>query len=123
MKYLYFRSDSTLANDDDSAAGSNAYPVSSFLGMESTSDTSLTMYFKPKVNAFSGGEAANVDYLNDSVALTCGTNKQKEVMNTIIREINKGGGDDFIVVADDQESVYLDGITAVADFSVAAAQA
>ena len=44
-------------------------------------------------------------------------------MNTIIREINKGGGDDFIVVADDQESVYLDGITAVADFSVAAAQA
>ena len=34
-KYLYFRSDATAANDDDAAAGSNTYPLSSFLGMES----------------------------------------------------------------------------------------
>ena len=43
-KYLYFRGDATLANDDDAADGSNVYPLSSFRGMESVSDTTITMY-------------------------------------------------------------------------------
>ena len=66
-KYLYFRSDATAANDDDAAAGSNVYPLSSFLGMESTANSTMTLYFKPKRNHLSGGEGANADYLTDNV--------------------------------------------------------
>ena len=36
------------------------------------------------------------------------------VLEKIVKEANKGGGDDFIVLADDENSVYLhEAITAV----------
>ena len=123
-KYLYFRSDATLAEDDDNAKGSNIYPLSSFLGMESTGNSTMTLYFKPKVNAYSGGEGANADYLNDSVVITITTaNTQKTVMKDLV-ELFANSRSKFIVVADDHAAEYaVSGITSVGDFSVAAAQA
>ena len=122
-KYLYFRSDATLANDDDAAAGSNTYPLSAFRGMESTSDTTLTLYFDGKVN-FHGDGSANVDNLADTVVLTISTdNNQKAVMKGLVEAFNNSKGS-FLVVADDQAGEYLVGdIASVGNFTVAAAQA
>lgn len=47
-KYLYFRGDATLTSDDDAADGSNVYPLSSFKGMESVSDTTIELIFCSK---------------------------------------------------------------------------
>mgnify|MGYP003109911766 CR=1 FL=1 len=120
---MYFRSDATLANDDDAAAGSNTYPLSAFRGMESTSDTTLTLYFDGKVN-FHGDGTANVDNLADTVVLTITTaNNQKAVMQGLVEAFNNAKGS-FLVVADDHASEYLVGdIASVGNFSVAAAQA
>lgn len=123
-KYLYFRSDATAANDDDAAAGSNVYPLSSFVGMESTADSTMTLYFKPKRNHLSGGEAANADYLTDNVVITITTaNNQKAVMQGLVEQFAKSR-DEFIVVADDQTGEYAHSdIASIADFTVQAAQA
>ena len=43
-KYLYFRTQATLADDDDSAQ-SACWPLSSLVGMHPTSDTALTLFF------------------------------------------------------------------------------
>jgi hypothetical protein len=43
--YLYFRTQATLANDDD-IAQSAMFPVSSFLGCYPISDTTLKLHFK-----------------------------------------------------------------------------
>ena len=106
--YLYFRTEADQ-DSDASAATSACYPVSSFLGMTPTADGVLTLYFKPLLNAFSGGEAANADYINDSVALTVSTHRHKEVMENLIKAMNgrveRTGG--FIVVADDVTTTYL----------------
>ena len=45
QKYLYFRTEATDANDD--ATGDSAlFPALSLMGMQPTSDTALTLYFK-----------------------------------------------------------------------------
>lgn len=123
-KYLYFRSDATLANDDDNANGSNVYPLSSFKGMESSSDTTFTMYFEPKVNSFGDGSAANADNLSDTVVITITTaNNQRAVMEELTRHFAKSK-DSFIVVADDHAGEYLaSDIASVGNFTVQAAQA
>ena len=119
-KYLYFRSDATLANDDDAANGSNTYPLSAFRGMESTSDTTLTLYFDGKVN-FHGDGTANADNLADTVVLTISTaNNQKAVMQGLVEAFNNAKGS-FLVVADDHAGEYLVGdIASVANFTVIA---
>ena len=123
-KYLYFRSDATLANDDDAAAGSNTYPLSAFRGMESTSDTTLTLYFDGKVNFHGDGSAANADNLADTVVLTISTaNNQKAVMQGLVEAFNNAKGS-FLVVADDHASEYFVGdIASVGNFTVQAAKA
>ena len=123
-KYLYFRSDATAANDDDAAAGSNVYPLSSFLGMESTANSTMTLYFKPKRNHLSGGEGANADYLTDNVIITISTaNHQKAVMQGLSESFVHSKLS-FIVVADDQAGEYLHSdIASIGDFTVQAAQA
>jgi hypothetical protein len=86
-KYFYVRQDSTLANDDDETAGSTVFKVSDLISMGSASDTALALRFKPRFNAFSGGEGANVDYKTDSVTLTVATNNQKAVIEAICAAI------------------------------------
>ena len=121
-KYLYFRATATLADDDQADEGSNMVKAEDLISMESTSDTTITMRFKPRMNAF-GQSAADVDDLTDSVVLTH-ANKSKNVMGAIARAINYGGSDSMVVVADDVDSEYVTSeVTAVGNFAIAAAQA
>ena len=123
-KYLYFRAGATLATDDDNAEGSNMVNAEDLISMEATSDTTLTLRFKQRMNSHGDGSAANADNITDSVVLTHGTNKQKGVMGALAKAINYGGSDSMIIVADDVDSEYIsDDVTSVANFVIAAAQA
>ena len=123
-KYLYFRSDATLAEDDDNAKGSNIYPLSSFLGMESTGNNTFELFFKGKHNSYASGHDDAAFGINDSVVITTTTaNNQKTVMKALV-ELFANSRSKFIVVADDHAAEYaVSGITSVGDFSVSAAQA
>ena len=124
-KYFYFRKDATAANDDDQVNGSNLVKVSDLISMEATGNTSLVLRFKPRMNAYSGGEGANVDYLTDTLTLTVGTNLQRTVIETICAAIAKpmiAGAPNLIVLFDANSGDGLDGITDVVT-AVAAAQA
>jgi len=104
-KYLYFRTQATLADDDDSAQ-SACWPLSALVGMHPTSDTALTLWFTPQIRV-SGGVTDGSDFTNnDSVVLTVGTNDHKDAMTALIKRFNKIRGmndvdESFIVVADD----------------------
>ena len=77
------------------------------------------------MNAYSGGEGANVDYLTDTLTLTVGTNLQRTVIETICAAIAKpmiAGAPNLIVLFDANSGDGLDGITDVVT-AVAAAQA
>lgn len=86
-KFLYFRKDSTVGNDDDVVNGSNMIAVDDIISIEATGNTSAVLRMKPRMNAFSGGEGANVDYITDSITLTTGTNAQKDVILDLGRAI------------------------------------
>ena len=64
-KYFYVRQDGTIGNDDDETNGSTVFRVSDMISMGSASNTALALRFKPRMNAFSGGEGANADYKTD----------------------------------------------------------
>ena len=86
-KFLYFRKDSTVGNDDDVVNGSNMIAVDDIISIEATGNTSAVLRMKPRMNAFSGGEGANADYITDSITLTTGTNAQKDVILDLGRAI------------------------------------
>ena len=88
-KYFYVRQDGTIGNDDDETNGSTVFRVSDMISMGSASNTALALRFKPRMNAFSGGEGANADYKTDSVTLTVATNNQKAVIEAILAEVAK----------------------------------
>ena len=114
--YLYFRNQATLSSDDD-VAQSGLFPVSSFLGMHPTSDTALTLFFKPRLLVDSTSNLAlNQDTDNavaastlqqlssktesDSVILNVTANKHKEVMQALCNTMTQSQAG-FINVADD----------------------
>jgi len=112
-KFLYFRTDSTLANDDD-AAGSVVYPVSKLQGIVAgdvattgiitASDTALSLAFTPMMI-----QEGSDTQLVDVVVLTCGTNKAKEVQRAIVQAINGGPhSDGFITIFDAVTGVSVD---------------
>ena len=125
-KFLYFRTEATRASDD--ASGDSAcFPASSLMGMQPTSNTALTLYFKSMLRG-SGNEGAadalaNLDN-NDSVTVTISANTHRQVIQIIAESINSAGPG-FIVVADDISTgtEYLTGISGVGTISVAAAYA
>ena len=124
-KYFYFRKDATTANDDDQVNGSNLIKCSDLISMEATGNTSLVLRFNPRMNAFSGGEAANVDYITDTLTLTVGTNLQRGVIEAIMAAIAKptiAGTPNLIILFDANVGDGIDGITDVVT-AVAAAQA
>ena len=127
-KYLYFRTEATDANDD--ATGDSAcWPASSFVGMQPTSDTALTLYFKSMLRG-PGQEGAadgvaNLDN-NDSVIVTIPANTHLIAMKAITAAINNGPHiHSLIVVANDDSggTEYLEdsGITACGTITVQAA--
>ena len=125
-KYLYFRATATLADDDQADEGSNMVLASDLISCEATSDTTSTLRFKPRMNAFAAGgnAAADADNLTDSVVLTHGANKHKAVFAALAKAINSGVQEDMIVVADDVDSKYISAdVTAVGNFTITAAQA
>ena len=124
-KYFYFRKDATTATDDDQVNGSNLIKCSDLISMEATGNTSLVLRFNPRMNAFSGGEAANVDYITDTLTLTVGTNLQRGVIEAIMAAIAKptiAGTPNLIILFDANVGDGIDGITDVVT-AVAAAQA
>jgi len=127
-KYLYFRTQATLA-DDDASADSAVFPLSSFVGMHPTSDTALTLFFKPQIRNQSDAQDGNV-VNNDSVVLTVGTNDHKDAMQALIKAFkaekgfNADGDDSFIVVADDISTgtkYVVSEVTACGAITIAAA--
>tara|TARA_R100000664_G_C2690156_1_gene94588 strand:+ start:257 stop:685 length:429 start_codon:yes stop_codon:yes gene_type:complete len=126
-KYLYFRTEATDANDD--ATGDSAlFPASSLMGMQPTSDTALTLYFKSMLRG-SGNEgaadsAANLDN-NDSVIVTISANTHLVAMTAIIEAINNDNYPAVLIIANDDSggTEYLagSGISACSTISVAAA--
>ena len=123
--YLYFRTQATLADDDDSAQ-SCCIPLSSFKGMHPTSDTALTIFYTPQIRNVSDGQDGNVAN-NDSIVLTVGTNDHKDAMTALARLFAgaANGGihhDGVIVVADDYASTYaVSEVTALSTISTATA--
>ena len=114
--YLYFRTQATLAQDDD-VAQSGLFPVSSFLGMHPTTDTTLQLFFKPRLLVDSTSNLAlNQDSTHDvaastlqqlssktesdSVVIVVTANKHKEVMQAICNTMTQSQAG-FINVADD----------------------
>ena len=112
-KFLYFRTDSTIGNDDD-AAGSVVYPVSKLQGIVAgdvattgiitESDVALSLAFTPMMI-----QEGSDTQLVDVVVLTCGTNKAKEVQRAIVQAINGGPhSDGFITIFDAVTGVTVD---------------
>ena len=112
--YLYFRTQATLADDDD-IAQSAMFPSSGFTGCYPVSDTTIKLHFKSIImqdaaatrviqNDTDHTEASIMvkqphDIVTDSVILTITANKHKKVMNAIVNAL--AGGERFVVVADD----------------------
>jgi len=129
QKYLYFRTEATDANDD--ATGDSAlFPASSLTGMQPTSDTALTLYFKSMLrgsgNEGAGDALANLDN-NDSVTVTISANTHLVAMHAIIEAINNQNLPCLLVVANNDSggTDYLagSGITACGTISVSVAYA
>ena len=113
-KYFYFRTEAD-EDDDDDVARSVMIPCENLVGMFPTSDTALTLTFKPVLRNVSDGQDGNVAN-NDTVVLNVSSNQHKEVMGAIARAANATGpqyNDGFIVVADDATTDF-DGTTKAA---------
>jgi len=137
--YLYFRTQATIADDDD-IAQSAMFPASSFLGCHPTSDNALKLHFKSMnlqdvsssrviqndtdITSASIMVKQSHDLETDTVFLTITTNKHKEVMQAIANAVAQLKG--FITVADDLSSAtnYLhENITACGGISIKTAAA
>ena len=127
-KYLYFRTEATDA-DDDATGDSACFPASSLMGMQPTSDTALTLYFKSMLRRDPTGSVDHANSLdnNDSVILTISANTHLAAMRAIVDAISGSNFPSFIVVANDDSggTEYLagSGISACGTITVAAAYA
>ena len=125
--YLYFRTQDTLA-DDDASVDSGLFPLSNFMGMHPTSDTALTLFFKPTIKA-PHNVGADAFTNNDSVVLTVGTNDHKDAIADLSRLFAgaaNGGihADGYLDVADDLTATYaVSTVTGVGAITVEAAHA
>lgn len=128
-KYLYFRTQATLADDDDSAQ-SVVFPLSSFLGAFPSADDTFEMRFKP-INRIAGGVTDGADFTNaDKVVVSLSTNNTfKKVIGDLLKALykdegfNVDGANSFVVVADDlaNNTKYLvDGISGLSTISIGA---
>ena len=118
VKYLYFRS-VTAVGDDDSSADSLVVPAANFKGAHPTDDDSIQLTFKSLYNEQTDGD--NEVVVSDYVKLTTGTNKAKEALADLTKEIANPYGDSMITVADDVAGSYVSSnISACETITVAA---
>ena len=98
MRYLYFNTATNVHK---------VFTVDAFLGGFPTSDTNLRLFFEGEQQSIPGATSYIID-------LTVGTNKHKEALAAIYDAITTSE-EAMIVVADDENSIYLDSnITAAA---------
>ena len=121
-KYLYFRTQATLA-DDDASSDSCMFPLSSLQGMVPSADDTLNIYFKPMIpvqHDDQNGSVINADYV---VVTLSAVNTHKDVIDRLTKLFsNQTHAEGFISVADDQTSKYaVSGIAGLSTISVAAA--
>ena len=97
MNYLYFAE----GNGSNATGEACTYPASSFIGLDPISNTTTRLSFTSRNNAGAG---------DDDVLLTHTTGKHKEVAELIasILAPSPVTRSKFIVVADQDNSVYLD---------------
>jgi len=118
-QYLYFRTATALADDDDAANGSHLFPVSSFLGagLTSGSETELVLYFTGRINKLAHADATPALQRNDIVTLTCATNGQKAFLQDLTKAINGDrtyNNNGMITVFDGVSGEAMGAITAAA---------
>ena len=97
-KWLYFRAETDMANDDGSGQISYCAPAENLVSMSPSSDTGLNLTFRSTYNS------KNWDYHRntDVVKLTVVEGDMFEVMEAISQAINDNPhGDGFVVIADD----------------------
>ncbi len=111
-KWLYFRTEADMANDDGDSGSSGVnpsslcVPASSMVSIAPTSDTAITMVFESARTSHSNMDMRHrmsSGYNHDKVVLTVDQGKTFEAMAGIIQAINSGkrSDDGFIVIADD----------------------
>jgi len=124
-KYLYFRTDATLA-DDDGTGNSACFPLSSFAGAIPTADSTLTLYFKSMLNYDGDSDGANEIVISDSVQLTLATaNTHKSTLEALVSFFNSPR-DGMLVIGDDLATApehFSPLISAVGTITVAAVNA
>ena len=98
-KFLYFSS---------GADNTHCYPVSSLAKIDNGTSTRLDLFFHPGAAGADGGQ--------DQIKLTIADGKEKVIIQDLVAAINAHpNGDPFVVVADDENGVYVNSnITAVA---------
>ena len=121
-KYLYFRTQATLA-DDDASSDSCMFPLSSLQGMVPSADDTMNIYFKPMIpvqHDDQNGSVINADYV---VVTLSAVNTHKDVIDRLTKLFsNQTHAEGFISVADDQTSKYaVSGIAGLSTISVAGA--
>ena len=98
-KFLYFAKGTTAP---DAVGESILYPAESFKGGEPTANTTLRLYFLPRITG------SNVEDEHEKIDLTIASGKHKQVLDAIVAEINSGSRDGgFITVADKPNSIFL----------------
>lgn len=98
-KFLYFQ---------DGSNNGYAYPVTNLVNMHENSATTVDLLFTSSLNQDSNDSDALAS--SDSVRITVTSGKAKEVMQAIVEKINEVDGprtEDFIVIADNTNQVYL----------------
>ena len=123
QKYLYFRTDAAIA-DDDGTGNSACFPLSSLVGMIPTDDNTLTLFFKSMLNFDGDADGANEFVKSDSIALTLSAaNTHKATIEALVGFFGSPR-DGMLVVGDDETGsleYFSTLISAVATITVAAA--
>jgi hypothetical protein len=124
--YLYFRTQATLADDDDSAQ-SAMFPLSRLTGMHPTADDTLALHFLPQIRNNGDGQANDFTNNDKVVVSLSAVNTHKAVISELCRLFAgaaNGGihADGFIDVADDLNSTYaVSGVSGLSTISIGAA--
>ena len=122
-KYLYFRTQATLA-DDDASADSCMFPLSSLQGMVPSADDTLNIYFKPMIPVQHDDQNASVINADYVVVTLSSVNTHKAVIADLVKLFASASPNNtgYIDVADDYTSTYaVSGVAGLSTISVAAA--
>jgi len=104
--YLYFRTQATIG-DDDAAADSCLFPLSSYAGMQAVGTggaTNITLYFKSMLNYDGMDQADGTETISDSVTVSLTSGRTvKEFISDFTAKINDIASKQnrFLTVGDD----------------------